>query len=110
MTDAPTANAFAFGPVDGFNEPHPEGSYVRLSVDKQVVRMSRCRRGARSRTAGRHRKAARLRCVDHQHRAAYAGHEIQQATDDYDLGYNDAVDDAMRAFGEAVEEVKGEAA
>jgi hypothetical protein len=41
MTDAPLADAFAFGPVDGLNEPHSEGSYVRLRVDKQVVRISR---------------------------------------------------------------------
>ena len=38
------------------------------------------------------------------------GMKFSKPQTDYDLGYNDAVDDAMRAFGEAVEEVKGEAA
>lgn len=39
-TKALTADVSAVGPVDGFNEPHPEGSYVRICVDKQVVRIS----------------------------------------------------------------------
>ncbi len=34
------------------------------------------------------------------------GMKFSKAQADYDLGYNDAVDDAMRAFAEAVEEVK----
>lgn len=38
------------------------------------------------------------------------GMKFSKPNDDYDLGYNDAVDDAMRAFAEAMEEVKEETA
>ena len=37
------------------------------------------------------------------------GMKFSKPNDDYDLGYNDAVDDALRAFSEAVEEVRRKA-
>ena len=36
------------------------------------------------------------------------GMKFSKPRDDYDLGYNDAVDDAMRAFTEALEEAMKE--
>jgi hypothetical protein len=39
--NAPTADVSAFGPVNCFDKPHPEGSYVRLCVNRDFVRISR---------------------------------------------------------------------
>lgn len=44
----PIANVVASGPVDGMDEKHPEGSYIRFYVDAdgQPARRYRISRGA----------------------------------------------------------------